>query len=738
MRRRATATAGGASPALASGPRGHRRCRRTASPHRRAVGRRPASLAPRRGPRRAARPRRRRRAAVPRRLPAGRVPRRRPVLRPLRLPHHVAARARRRRRRHPPHGRSGAAGSGACCRPCWRSSSSSPPGSAAFGSPAELDSVRRDGPWALGYLANWHAIAESGGYWQSFRQPSMFDHLWSLAIEEQFYLVWPIVLAVVWRWAHAPQPRARHDVRRRDRRVARDDGGLLAGPGDPTRVYMGTDTRAASLLAGALAATGPCRRLVARLVAAGRRHRRSWWSSAPSCCGRGSRSTAPARRCCTAAACASTPACARWSWPSSRRRPGATGARVLGWRPLAWIGVMSYGLYLWHWPVYVVLSPERTGLGGPPLLLVRDWRCRWRSRWPRSSLVEDPVRRRAAWTRGRAALPALAAADPPRRRRPRRAAGAGHRDRRPSTRPRSRAAAPAPRPRRARRPPAVAPTTSAAPATPRDRRRRPHRSRRRRRRHRAAPARPRRPTTAARRPTARPPRPRRHRRCCPRSSTRVWTGDSIAWDMAPGIDAALDRRRRRRRRQRGVRRPPPGPPRQVHRPGQGGARAARGRRCRHGHHAAVGVGRDRSTRPSRPPSSPPCATSCSATAPGSWSCDRPSVADESTNAGVATMTAAAEAMSAADPTHVVVPRPRRRCGDRPRCSTSTATAHPSASATSPTCARRAPRTSAPGSPGRWPVRFADVTPAPPEEWAAGRWVADGRYDQPAGTCAPVG
>ena len=137
-----------------------------------------------------------------------------------------------------------------------------------LGTPAELDGVRRTGGWALAYMANWHFIGEANGYWASFDQPSMFDHLWSLAIEEQFYVVWPLVVLAVWK---VSRRRYRHR-----NLLAVTLGGVVASfvamlvlyePGaDPTRIYMGTDTRAASILVGAAMATAPARRVASAAV----------------------------------------------------------------------------------------------------------------------------------------------------------------------------------------------------------------------------------------------------------------------------------------------------------------------------------------------------------------------------------------------------------------------------------------------------------------------------------------
>ena len=113
-------------------------------------------------------------------------------------------------------------------------------------SAAERTTIRGDGLATLGYFANWRAIFSGTDYWALFGSPSPLEHTWSLAIEEQFYLVWPLLLVAI---TAAP------------RRVLALAGGLaiasfvwmqvLYDPASPSRVYFGTDTRLASILIGA-------------------------------------------------------------------------------------------------------------------------------------------------------------------------------------------------------------------------------------------------------------------------------------------------------------------------------------------------------------------------------------------------------------------------------------------------------------------------------------------------------
>jgi len=241
---------------------------------------------------------------------------------------------------------------------------------ATAASPVELARLRRDGLSTLFYAANWNQIAAHQSYFEQFAAPSALRHTWSLAIEEQFYLLWPLVIFAVLR-------------RRISRRALFAGCGVLAlgsavlmgalyQPGhDPSRVYYGTDTRAQSLLIGAMLAC----LFAGREQRVARTHRLVLHGAAI------------AAACGLAFIWSTTSETDGWQYRggftlgavlvavviASVTLPGNTGllGKFLSSAPLRAIGIISYGLYLWHWPVYVYLSEDRTGLEHAPLFLAR-------------------------------------------------------------------------------------------------------------------------------------------------------------------------------------------------------------------------------------------------------------------------------------------------------------------------------------------------------------------------------
>ncbi|MGZ4618673.1 MAG: acyltransferase family protein, partial [Frankiaceae bacterium] len=126
---------------------------------------------------------------------------------------------------------------------------------------ARLSSLGGEIAAACGYVSNWWVIAQNGSYFSRFAPPSPLGHLWSLAIEEQFYLIWPWLLLLGVRVV-----RNRYLLAGLTLAAAAASALAMAAlytPGlDPTRVYDGTDTRAFALLIGAAAAmVAPSRRL---------------------------------------------------------------------------------------------------------------------------------------------------------------------------------------------------------------------------------------------------------------------------------------------------------------------------------------------------------------------------------------------------------------------------------------------------------------------------------------------
>jgi peptidoglycan/LPS O-acetylase OafA/YrhL len=261
-----------------------------------------------------------------------------------------------------------------------------------------LPGLRGDVIAATFYVSNWWNIAREASYFARFGPPPPLEHLWSLAVEEQFYLIWPWLVWLTLRL-----------TRKRPVTAGLALTGLALGlsaasavamwvlyqPGiDPTRVYEGTDTRAFGLLIGAaLAVVWPSRALSASL-------------------------TGRPRVLLDGLGVAGLVVIALLIWRTSEYSPfmyhggivlltvgtTATVAALahpasllgvaVGWAPLRWIGVRSYGIYLWHWPIIVLTAPA---LDQKPTLTLQVLQVAatiivaaisWR-------FVEEPIRRGA-------------------------------------------------------------------------------------------------------------------------------------------------------------------------------------------------------------------------------------------------------------------------------------------------------------------------------------------------------
>lgn len=232
----------------------------------------------------------------------------------------------------------------------------------------ELDRLRGDGLASLLYVTNWRLIDTGQSYFDLSTAPSPLRHLWSLAIEEQYYVMWPLAVLACLRVG----------------RGSRLPLALLCGAGtvasaavmalvwdasDESRAYYGSDSRAQVILVGAGLA----------VILEG--DRLSSWRRSLGL---------------QIAGIAAFAWCA-WLWVAVSERDdwlyrggflayalatavlmtAVIGARSgpLGWLlalpPVQAVGRVSYGLYLWHWPVQVFATPGRTGLDDAQLLLFK-------------------------------------------------------------------------------------------------------------------------------------------------------------------------------------------------------------------------------------------------------------------------------------------------------------------------------------------------------------------------------
>ena len=269
-----------------------------------------------------------------------------------------------------------------------------------------LPGLRGDVLAAVGYVSNWWNIVREASYFARFGPPPPLDHLWSLAVEEQFYVIWPWMLWLGLRYLPGRYTLA--GLTLAGAVFSAVAMALIYQPGvDPTRVYEGTDTRAFGLLIGAaLAMVWPSRELRADRI----NHR--------------------GRLLIDGAGVVGLVGIGLLIWRTSQYSPflykggivllSVATALVLtalvhpasrlgvavGWRPLRWLGVRSYGIYLWHYPIIVLTAPgpqqsaslslEALQVAATIVVAALSWR-----------FFEEPIRRGAIgriWAQGRSWL----------------------------------------------------------------------------------------------------------------------------------------------------------------------------------------------------------------------------------------------------------------------------------------------------------------------------------------------
>ncbi|WP_127593342.1 acyltransferase family protein [Paenibacillus lautus] len=221
---------------------------------------------------------------------------------------------------------------------------------------SRLAALRSEVLGAVTYISNWQFIFQQQSYFESFGPPSPLGHFWSLAVEEQFYLLWPLIMLAVLKLF--PRRGQLFTFIAAGAAISALAMAVIYQPGDdPSRVYYGTDTRAFGLLIGAgLAVVWPSWKLSTHV----------------------SRAT---RRRLNVTGAAAMLIILSMMWQVDRydsflyqggmflfslaaavlvavlAHPGASISRLLSWKPLLWIGVRSYGIYLWHYPVMILTSP---------------------------------------------------------------------------------------------------------------------------------------------------------------------------------------------------------------------------------------------------------------------------------------------------------------------------------------------------------------------------------------------
>ena len=251
-------------------------------------------------------------------------------------------------------------------------------------------SLRDDAVATFLWMSNWAFVAQQTDYFSQGAPPSPLQHTWSLAVEEQYYVLWPLMLAAVVAGLAAVAYRRGVPVTARAVRTAVfvvASVGVIASAGTTymlssevtlNRVYFGTDTRMQALLVGAAAAALLVRDW--RVLTDGGVILRSRWARwlarlVPIV---GLAVLGVAAHVATGSAqefrrglLMVVAAAAILVVASVALEQDGPVARLLSLPPLVGLGAISYGIYLWHWPIFLVLNGERTGASGWELFALR-------------------------------------------------------------------------------------------------------------------------------------------------------------------------------------------------------------------------------------------------------------------------------------------------------------------------------------------------------------------------------
>ncbi|OXT09117.1 acetyltransferase [Thermoanaerobacterium thermosaccharolyticum] len=257
--------------------------------------------------------------------------------------------------------------------------------------PGRLTSIKGDAITSIFYINNWWLILHKVSYFAKFGPPSTFGNLWSLAVEGQFYLIWPLVLIISFKYL-----KKKRYIVFLTLLLAIASAlamGMLYEPGmDPSRVYYGTDTRVFGLLLGsALALILPSDKLSSNMS----RNKRLildvigflsllsifimfiYVNQYDTFVYRGGMFLLSVIAAVTIAVSAHS---------------SSFLGKALGCFPLRWLGARSYGVYLWYFPVLILTTPPVNTEGINPIravlqifLIILISALSWR-------YVEDPIR----------------------------------------------------------------------------------------------------------------------------------------------------------------------------------------------------------------------------------------------------------------------------------------------------------------------------------------------------------